>query len=66
MSSLRFIVGARPSELRDELVNMNCRQEPVHLKCSEGLVRVSNWALGAVALVAFRAEWRCSLSWYDS
>ena len=40
MSSSIVIVGARPSELRDELVNMNCRQEPVYLKCSEGLVRV--------------------------
>ena len=66
MSSSIFIVGAHPSELRDELVNMNCRQEPVYLKCSERLVRVSNWAPGAVALVAFRAEWRCSLSWSDS
>ena len=25
------IVGARPSELREELVNMNNRQGPVHL-----------------------------------
>ena len=40
MSSSIFIVGAHPYELRDELVNMNCRPEPVHLKCSEGLVRV--------------------------
>ena len=35
-----WIVGAHPSELRAELVNMNCGQEPVHLSCSEGLVRV--------------------------
>ena len=33
---------------------MNCRKEPFHLKCSEGLVNVSNWAPGAVALVAFK------------
>ena len=33
---------------------MNCRKEPVCLMCSEGLVNVSNWALGAVALVAFK------------
>ena len=35
------------------------------------LVKVSNWAPSAVALVAFKpngdvAEWRCSLSWSDS
>ena len=39
--------------LRGELVNKNCKKEPVCLKCNEGLVNVSNWALGAVALVAF-------------
>ena len=33
---------------------MNCEKEPVYLICSEGLVKVSNWALGAVALVAFK------------
>ena len=36
------IVGARPSELREELVNRNCRKEPVHLKCSEGPVNVNS------------------------
>ena len=36
------------------LVNVNCKREPVSLKCNEGLVNVSNWALGAVALVAFK------------
>ena len=40
--------------LRGELVNKNCKKEPVCLRCSEGLVNVSNWALGAVALVAFK------------
>ena len=40
--------------LRGELINKSCRKEPVSLKCSEGLVNVSNWALGAVALVAFK------------
>ena len=35
---------------------MNCREEPVCLKCSEGLVNVSNWALDAVALVAFKSS----------
>ena len=30
------IVGARPSQLRGELVNKNCRKEPVCLKCSKG------------------------------
>ena len=34
------IAGARLSGLRDELVNMSCRWEPVHLSCSEGLVKV--------------------------
>ena len=63
---------ARPTELRGELVNKSCkeepvclkcnkglvnadnRREPICLKCSEGLVYVSNWALGVVALVAFK------------
>ena len=40
--------------LRGELVNKNCKEELVCLECSEGLVNVSNWALGAVALVAFK------------
>ena len=35
-------VGARPSLLKGELVNKNCREEPVCLKYSEGLVIVSN------------------------
>ena len=35
-------VGARPSVLKGELVNTNCREEPVCLKYSEGLVIVSN------------------------
>ena len=33
---------------------MNCRKEPVCLICSEGLVIVSSWAPGAVALAAFK------------
>ena len=28
--------------LRGELVNVNCKREPVSLKCSEGLVNVSS------------------------
>ena len=32
------IVRARPSVLRGELVNENCGDEPVCLKCSGGLV----------------------------
>ena len=32
------IVRARPSVLRGELVNENCGEEPVCLKCSGGLV----------------------------
>ena len=36
------IVGARPSELRGELVNENCRKEPVCLICSKGLVNENN------------------------
>ena len=32
------IVGARPSELGGELVNVNCGEDPVCLKCSGGLV----------------------------
>ena len=35
---------------------MNCRKEPAHLKCSEGFVKVSNRADGAVALVAFESN----------
>ena len=35
-------VGARPSVLKRELVNESCREEPVCLKYSEGLVIVSN------------------------
>ena len=37
-----YIVGARPSELRVELVNENCRKEPIGLECSEGLVTVNS------------------------
>ena len=40
--------------MREELVNRNCRKEPDCLICSGGLVKVSNWALGAVALMAFK------------
>ena len=40
--------------LRGELVNENCREEPVCLKCIKGFVKVSDWAPGAVALVAFK------------
>ena len=36
------MVGARPSELKEESVNKICRKEPVHLKCSEGLVNVNS------------------------
>ena len=36
------------------LVNVNCRKEPVCLICSGGLVKVSDWALSAVTLVAFK------------
>ena len=36
------IVRARPSVLRGELVNGNCGEEPVCLKCSEGLVSVNS------------------------
>ena len=36
------IVGARPSGLRGELVNDNCGEEPVCLKCSGGLVNVNS------------------------
>ena len=35
-------VGARPSVLKGELVNENCREEPVCLKYNEGLVTVNN------------------------
>ena len=31
-------MGARPSVLRGELVNKNCKEEPICLHCSEGLV----------------------------
>ena len=37
-----MMAGARPSVLRGELVNENCREEPVCLKCSEGLVTMNN------------------------
>ena len=36
------MAGACPSVLRGELVNENCREEPVCLKCSEGLVSMNN------------------------
>ena len=44
-------VGARPSVLTGELVNENCREEPVCLKYSEGLVTVNNSS-------SVRVEWR--------
>ena len=47
-------VGARHSVLRGELVSENSREEPVSLKCSEGLVTVNVGAPGAVALVVFK------------
>ena len=31
---------ARPSVLRGELINENCREDPVCFQCSEGLVTV--------------------------
>ena len=34
-------VGARPSVLKGELFNKNCREEPVCLKYSEGLVAMN-------------------------
>ena len=36
------MVGARPSVLRGELVNKNCKEELVCLECSEGLVTVNS------------------------
>ena len=36
------MAGARPSVLRGKLVNENIREEPVCLKCSEGLVAMNN------------------------
>ena len=36
------IVRAHPSVLRGELVNKNCKREPVCLKYSEGLVTVNS------------------------
>ena len=36
------IVRARPSVLRGELVNEDCRKEPICLKYSEGLVNKNN------------------------
>ena len=35
-------VGARPSVLRGKLVSENSREEPVSLKCSEGLANVNS------------------------
>ena len=43
--SSEITVGARPSESREEPVNMSYRQEPVCLKCSEGLVIVYSGSL---------------------
>ena len=37
-----MMAEARPSVLRGELVNENCRKEHVCLKCSEGLVTMNN------------------------
>ena len=36
------MAGARPSVLMGKLVNENIREEPVCLKCSEGLVAMNN------------------------
>ena len=36
------MAGARPSVLRGKLVNENIKEEPVFLKCSEGLVAMNN------------------------
>ena len=36
------MAGARPSLSRGELVNEKIREEPVCLKCSEGLVAMNN------------------------
>ena len=47
-------VGARSSVLRGELVSEHCREDPVCLRCNEGLVTVNVGAPGAVALVAFK------------
>ena len=35
-------VGAHPSALRGELISENRREEPVSLKCSEGLANVNS------------------------
>ena len=37
-----MVAGAHPSVLRRDLVNVNCREEPVCLKCSEGFVVMNN------------------------
>ena len=37
-----MMAGARPSLLWEKLVNENIREEPVCLKCSEGLVAMNN------------------------
>ena len=34
--------------LRGELVNENCREEPICLKCSEGLITVNNRRLSVL------------------
>ena len=49
-------MGARPSVLREELVKEKCREEPVCLKYSEGLVTVNNRSSSVCveALVAFK------------
>ena len=41
-SSIVNSKGARPTELRKELVNRYCKREPACLKCSEGLVTVNS------------------------
>ena len=38
---------------QDELVSVDWRQELVHVNWQDELVRVSNWAHGVVALMAF-------------
>ena len=40
-------MGARPPVLRGELVNESCREEPVCLKYSEGLVIVNSGSSSA-------------------
>ena len=51
--SSSMLIGARPSELREELVNVHSAGARLS-ELKEELFKVNSWISGAVALVAFK------------